>query len=221
MGIADVVQKSRDQRTEILLRKESGEAADVISGRIFESMEKPHDSPEYVYRPENLWLMERAHRGSIDQIIFCKHRPPIVLTLGFDQRVCAWDPKTGEALGTLEQGLAEGLSYERLTKWRFPIDAQDQVKKDLAALQQALLSPPASESDEKGSEGKDVSEEGSQTKEEAYPGAQNVEGGSKPGSQKGGSDAGGRGRKMSRSESSPAGLGGAAAKLLRSKTSNE
>merc|ERR1719235_503085 len=39
ISIEDIVEKAKTQRDEILLRKEQGEAADVISGRIFESME--------------------------------------------------------------------------------------------------------------------------------------------------------------------------------------
>merc|ERR1740130_1531769 len=148
INIQDIVEKARMQREEILLRKESGEAADVISGRIFDSMDKPRDSPEYVYTPENMWLVDRAHRGSIDQIIYCKHAPPIVLTLGFDVRVCIWHPITGEALGTLEQGLSEGLAYERKTQWRFPIDTTAQVENDLKELAQAVVSEAGSEEEE-------------------------------------------------------------------------
>jgi len=194
ISIKSVVEKARKQRDDILQRKEHGEAADVISGRIFESMEKPHDSPEYIYMPETAWLQERAHRGSIDQIIYCKHTPPIILTLGFDVRVCIWHPLTGEALGTLEQGLAEGLGYERRTKWRFPIDAHVQVEHDLKALAAAVVSEAGSE-EESGKDSKEASEDGKAGAEQGKPA------GSKEAEQKE------QKPHLSRSESSPAGFG--------------
>jgi WD40 repeat protein len=179
ISIKSIVETAESQRKEILERKEKGEAADVISGRIFDFMEKPRNSPEYVYTPENMWLVERAHRGSIDQIVFCKLDPPVLITLGFDQRVCIWSPETGESFGTLEQGLSEGLSYERRTKWRFPINAYAQVEKDLKELEDAQkVSEAGSEEEEKS---KEASEDGKGTKEEP---AKKSPPGSEKGSQK-------------------------------------
>jgi WD40 repeat protein len=203
IDISTIVEKARKQKEDILKRKESGEAADVISGRIFDSMEKPCDSPEYVLQPENEWLVERAHRGSIDQIIFCLHKPPIIITLGFDVRVCIWHPITGEALGTLEQGLSEGIAYDRRTTWRFPIDAHEQVALDMEALAAAVVSEAGSESGASGKDSKEGSDDGkadSKKKEDA--GSTTGKEGSEKGSQKGS-------QKLSliRSESSPGVLG--------------
>jgi len=191
INIEHIVERAKSQRDEIMMRKEKGEAADVISGRIFESMEKPDDSAEFVYSPENEWLVDRAHRGSVDQIIYCPHAPPIVLTLGFDVRVCIWHPYTGEALGTLEQGLPEGLTYQRRTPWRFPIDAHAQVQRDLKDLAAAVVSEAGSEEDEDGKKSslKEESEDGKATaadtaKRKSDAGSA-TGGGSRAGSEKG------------------------------------
>jgi len=204
ISIEHIVEKARTQRDDILMRKEKGEAADVISGRIFESMEKPDDSPEYVYSPDNYWLVERAHRGSIDQIIYCTHAPPIVLTLGFDVRVCIWHPYTGEALGTLEQGLPEGITYDRKTQWRFPIDAHAQVERDLKDLAAAVLSDAGSEA-ESGKDSKEDSEDGKAAA--AEQGKKKDDSGSTTGKDGGGSRAGSekgsQKQQLTRSESSP------------------
>jgi len=195
ISIKDIVQKARTQRDDILMRKEHGEAADVISGRIFEKMEKPYDSPEYVFTPENAWLVERAHRGSVDQIIFCKNSgKKKILTLGFDVRVCMWDPFTGEALGTLEQGLGEGLQYERCSKWSFPIDAHNQVKNDVKMLADAALSEVGSQDEDENKDSFPRSDDGQAVgadpteKEDDAPSAGPKEGsraGSENGSQSG------------------------------------
>jgi hypothetical protein len=204
--IQGIVERARSQRDEILLRKES-EAAEVISGRIFDSMDKPCDSSEYVFTPQNLWVVDRAHRGSIDQIVFCRVTPPVVLTLGFDTRVCLWHPETGEALGTLEQGLAQGLAYQRQSPWRFPIDAQAQVAKDLEDLARAWEVKDETEDDEEATQeqvggsdhGKAYASD--QAKREDDVGSVK----SSVGSAKTGNKA------LSRSESLPVGLGGAKA----------
>jgi WD40 repeat protein len=132
LNISSIVAEARTQRDEIAHRKEHGEASDVISGKIFESMKRPDESD--VHSLPNEWLVMHAHRGSIDQIKFCKLDQPVILTMGFDSRVCVWSPETGAPLGTLEQGLPEGVFYERASKWHFPIDAKLQVKKEVGAL---------------------------------------------------------------------------------------
>merc|ERR1719387_530880 len=115
-------------------RKEAGEAADVVSGRIFDSMAKPIDSPEYVYSLPNKWLQRRAHAGHVQEIVVCERRPQVILTLGVDVCVRMWNNDTGEAIGTLEQGLPEGLTYMSKSTWRFPIDAFEQVRLDTEAV---------------------------------------------------------------------------------------
>ncbi|CAE8619482.1 unnamed protein product, partial [Polarella glacialis] len=71
IDISSVVESAKRQQSEILLRKESGEAAEVISGRIFDSMPRPNDSPDYVFEMANLWFVEKAHKGSVDSMISC------------------------------------------------------------------------------------------------------------------------------------------------------
>mmetsp|Transcript_65248 Transcript_65248/g.123581 ORF Transcript_65248/g.123581 Transcript_65248/m.123581 type:complete len:1044 (+) Transcript_65248:93-3224(+) len=212
INIQPIVQKAKSLAKEIIYRKEHGEAADVISGRIFDKLAKPKNSPEYVYPMPNKWIVERAHRGSVEQIIFCKHRPPIVLTLGFDVRVCIWSPETGEALGTLEQGLAEGLAYERLTKWRFPIDARAQVAEDLEALAKAAV--PS----EEGSEEDAGSVRSAEKPPDAGSAAGRSRSNSRAGSAKSGKSGGSQaGRGMTRSQSSPGGLAMKSGKRLPKK----
>lgn len=150
--IASVVENAKKQREEILRRKECGEAAEVISGRIFDSMPKPVDSPEYVFTLPNEWLNEGAHKGQIDDIVICERQPSVILTLGIDACVRMWSHDTGEALGTLEQGLPEGLAYERESSWRFPIDAAEQVRVDLEKFEQALLVCAEEEEEEEAEE---------------------------------------------------------------------
>jgi len=214
ISIESIVERAKSQQAEILLRKEQGEAADVISGRIFDSMEKPRASPEYVYSPDNTWLVEGAHRGSIDQIIYCTLRPPIIITLGFDVRVCIWHPETGEALGTLEQGLSEGLSYERRTKWRFPVDAHRVVGKDLQELADARVSQKDTGEDESAKDSKEASEDGKGTgteqgkKKDDAGTAAGKEG--SPAGSRAGSEKGEKKKTLSRSESAPNGVAGAA-----------
>jgi hypothetical protein len=198
ISIQSIVERAGSQRDEILLRKERGEAAEVISGRIFDSMEKPCDSPEYVFTPQNLWFVDRAHRGSIDQIKFCKVTPPVVLTLGFDCRVCLWHPYTGEALGTLEQGVSQGLAYERQTPWCFPIDARAQVSRDLEALAKALEEKDTAEDDEEEPPG--GSDPGRANAPDQGKQDDDVKSVKSSGSAKASK------RKMSRSESAPTGL---------------
>ena len=55
VDITSVVESARHQREEIYRRKESGEAAEVVSGRIFESMPKPVNSSEYVFNVDCVW----------------------------------------------------------------------------------------------------------------------------------------------------------------------
>merc|ERR1711865_335738 len=173
---------------------------------------------------ENMWLVDHAHRGSVDQIIFCQHTPPIIITLGFDVRVCIWCPHTGEALGTLEQGLSEGLTYERKTIWRFPIDAHEQVEKDIAELAAAVVSEAGSEEEEaSGKDSKEASEapEDGEVGEDGQPASaedrkksKKDDAGSEKGSQKAasraasraGSEKGSQKGALARTQSSPGAL---------------
>eukprot|EP00933_Yihiella_yeosuensis_P022201 TRINITY_DN1747_c2_g2_i1.p1 TRINITY_DN1747_c2_g2~~TRINITY_DN1747_c2_g2_i1.p1 ORF type:complete len:1069 (+),score=159.47 TRINITY_DN1747_c2_g2_i1:99-3209(+) len=138
VNISRIVDSAKTLKKEILLRKENGEAAEVISGRIFDSMPKPNDSPEYVFALPNEWFIEKAHKGTVDSIVACKQHPCVLITLGSDACVRIWNHETGEALGDLEQGLPEGLAYERETTWTFPLDVHEQIQKDLNVLAEAL-----------------------------------------------------------------------------------
>eukprot|EP00913_Durusdinium_trenchii_P008680 g8153.t1 len=124
-------------RGEILRRKESGEAAEVISGRIFDSLPRPVNSPEYVFTLESNWKVEKAHSLSVESIFFCQRQPSVLMTLGADNCLRIWDHATGEPLGSLEQGLPEGLIYERSTEWSFPLDPYLQIQSDTTALIEA------------------------------------------------------------------------------------
>lgn len=119
--------------------------------------------------------------------------------MGFDQTVRIWCPVSGDPLGTLEQGLSEGLQYKRRTIWRFPIDARVQVEKDLKELAEAALVSEAG-SDEEGNS-KEASDDGK---------AQGAEQGKKK--DDAGSDKGVQKSQLLRSGSLPTGLGSAAKK---------
>lgn len=138
--IESVVENAKRQAEDILKRKEGDEAAEVISGRIFDKLPKPANTPDYVFNLPSLWLVQGAHRGQVDRVIHCRRRPSIVLTLGMDACVRMWAYDTGEALGTLEQGLPEGLAYERESQWRFLLDAHEQVRIDRQALAEFAFS---------------------------------------------------------------------------------
>ncbi|CAK9105741.1 unnamed protein product [Durusdinium trenchii] len=137
IDITVVVESARRQREEILRRKESGEAAEVISGRIFDSLPRPVNSPEYVFTLESNWKVEKAHSLSVESIFFCQRQPSVLMTLGADNCLRIWDHATGEPLGSLEQGLPEGLIYERSTEWSFPLDPYLQIQSDTTALIEA------------------------------------------------------------------------------------
>jgi len=137
MDITAVVESARQQREEILRRKESGEAAEVISGRIFDTLPRPVNSPEYVFYLDSKWKVERAHGLSVEKILFCKRQPSVLMTLGADNCLRIWDHATGSPLGSLEQGLPEGLIYERSTKWSYPLDPHLQIQSDINAVTEA------------------------------------------------------------------------------------
>lgn len=142
VNVSGIVLNAQQQRADILRRKDSGEAAEVISGRIFDSLPKPCNTPEHVFTLPNDWLVERAHRGSVEGIVSCRRRPFTILTLGLDSCVRVWDHATGELLGSLEQGLTG-------RHWQFPLDAHFQVEQDLESLQKA-----EDDDDEAGGDGK-------------------------------------------------------------------
>jgi len=145
--IRSIVENARSLRKDILRRKDAGEAAEVISGRIFESMPKPCDSPEYVFTLPNVWMQSMAHRGSIEKIVVCKRKMPVVISLGSDACVRIWSHTTGEALGTLEQGLPVGLSWER-GPWHFPMDAHEELVADQKFIEFAALLPQVVDDDD-------------------------------------------------------------------------
>eukprot|EP00928_Gymnodinium_smaydae_P078632 TRINITY_DN62742_c0_g1_i1.p1 TRINITY_DN62742_c0_g1~~TRINITY_DN62742_c0_g1_i1.p1 ORF type:complete len:1044 (-),score=241.20 TRINITY_DN62742_c0_g1_i1:37-3168(-) len=147
VSIREFLNRAKSQRDEILYRKENGESAFIISGKIFESMPKPCDSEEYVISMSNEWMVKAAHRGGVDQVIYCQLEKAAVITLGFDMRVCAWDPSTGAPLGTLEQGLPEGLSYKPVSQWHFPIDPHEQIRLDLEGIVEAETVEASQESE--------------------------------------------------------------------------
>uniref|UniRef100_A0A7S2QN17 EF-hand domain-containing protein n=1 Tax=Zooxanthella nutricula TaxID=1333877 RepID=A0A7S2QN17_9DINO len=137
VDISAIVQKAKRLRAEIERRKESGEAAEVISGRIFEKMPMPCNSPEYMFQSVNRWVVPDAHRGSADKIIVCRRQTSVLLTLGVDQRVRMWLAATGEALGTLEQGLPGGLTHRPETQWRLPIHPRAEISQDVQHIEAA------------------------------------------------------------------------------------
>jgi len=137
VDITTVVQSAGRQREEILRRKESGERAEVISGRIFDSLPKPVNSNEYVFFLDSIWTVEKAHGLSVESILFCKRQPSVLMTLGADNCLRIWDHATGSPLGSLEQGLPEGLIYERSTAWSFPLDPHLQIQSDINALMES------------------------------------------------------------------------------------
>eukprot|EP00435_Cladocopium_sp_Y103_P034542 s427_g8.t3 len=137
VDITAVVESAGRQREEILRRKESGERAEVISGRIFDSLPKPVNSNEYVFFLDSIWTVEKAHGLSVESILFCKRQPSVLMTLGADNCLRIWDHATGNPLGSLEQGLPEGLIYERSTAWSFPLDPHLQIQSDINAVMES------------------------------------------------------------------------------------
>lgn len=87
------------------------------------------------------WSTPSAHRGSIEEVVYCGHMYPAVLTLGSDCRVRMWDPATGEPLGALEQGSASGFPSGAAAEWLFPLDAAEQAVEDRKALLAAAPAP--------------------------------------------------------------------------------
>lgn len=81
------------------------------------------------------WVTERAHKGAIDQVVYCATVPPKLISLGTDCCVRLWSSDTGEALGALEQGIAEGLQ-PRL--WRFRVDGRRTAEMDCRLLNEAV-----------------------------------------------------------------------------------
>jgi len=202
VNISEILHGAQKQRDDILYRKTHSEAADVISGKIFESMPKPDDSDTYCHSLENAWIVKRAHRGSIDALYFCQLHKPVIITRGFDVRVCLWDPETGTVFGTLEQGLPEGIVYNRQSEYNFPIDAHEQVRLELEQLCEAAK--PEEDEDEDGSG------DGSNSEEASEGGSQAM---SKAGSEAGGSRraSGAEQRKLSKGGQSAPNLRGAKA----------
>jgi len=136
VDIRSIVDNAKAQQQDIIRRKECGQAAEVISGRIFDKMPKPCDSPEYIFALPNRWLVQSAHRGSVDRILICRRKKPVVITLGSDYCVRIWCHETGEALGILEQGLPEGFDYQR-GAWLFPLNPHEELEEDQQYIENA------------------------------------------------------------------------------------
>mmetsp|Transcript_42119 Transcript_42119/g.111285 ORF Transcript_42119/g.111285 Transcript_42119/m.111285 type:complete len:890 (-) Transcript_42119:142-2811(-) len=134
VGISQFCAIAKQQEADVKRLKKAGMRQDLI----FDSMPKPIDSPDYVFELDAMWCVDKAHKGMIDTIIVCKRRVPVVLTLGTDQCVRIWGYDSGDALGTVEQGLPEGLAWERLSPWRFPMDALEELEQDKQAVLSAL-----------------------------------------------------------------------------------
>lgn len=90
------------------------------------------------------WVTERAHKGTIDQVVYCATFPAKLISLGTDCCVRLWSSDTGEALGALEQGIAEGIQ-PRL--WRFKVDGRRTAEMDCEVLNQAVSKAPPPEED--------------------------------------------------------------------------
>jgi len=145
-----VLGAARRQQEEIQAKMES-DAAAVISKKVFATMPKPHDDPEYVFPLPNKWFVQRAHRGAVEDVVLCDHNPQVILSLGADNCVRLWSCEAGEPLGALEQGLPDGLAYEPEAPWLFPVDARKQVQDDEESIllaSQVWAEPAEGEPDE-------------------------------------------------------------------------
>ncbi|OLP86609.1 Pentatricopeptide repeat-containing protein, mitochondrial [Symbiodinium microadriaticum] len=91
--------------------------------------------------PDECRLFVGTDRGAIASIDIS-----MVVESG-EASVRLWDHATGQALGTLEQGLPEGLVYNRSTDWTFPLDPHRQIQSDIDTLAEAaeLNEEPANE----------------------------------------------------------------------------
>jgi len=150
VDIEVVLGAARRQQEEIQAKMES-DAAAVISKKVFSTMPKPHDDPEYVFPLPNKWFVQRAHRGAVEDVVLCDHNPQVILSLGADNCVRLWSCEDGGPLGALEQGLPDGLAYEPGAPWLFPVDARKQVQDDeesIALASQVRAEPAEGEPDE-------------------------------------------------------------------------
>jgi len=103
-----------------------------------EEMDSGH-MPASLSTLPNAWVMERAHRASIESVIRCEGAcAPVVLSLGLDWCVRLWSHETGEALGTLEQGLPGGSFFERKAPWSWPVNAHLMAAQDNEKLTNAM-----------------------------------------------------------------------------------
>jgi len=149
VDIEVVLGAARRQQEEIQAKMES-DAAAVISKKVFSTMPKPHDDPEYVFPLPNKWFVQRAHRGAVEDVVLCDHNPQVILSLGADNCVRLWSCEDGGPLGALEQGLPDGLAYEPGAPWLFPVDARKQVQDDeesIALASQVRAEPAEGEPD--------------------------------------------------------------------------
>lgn len=133
VGIHSVVEHAKRQSDGIRHRKTS-DFPDVSQ------MDRAEDSQLSVALMSSWSTL--AHRGVIEQVNFCGHMYPAVLSLGKeDFKVRMWDPATGQLLGTLEQGPASGFSSGVAPEWLFPLNAAEQALEDRKALDAAAPAP--------------------------------------------------------------------------------
>mmetsp|Transcript_44362 Transcript_44362/g.105038 ORF Transcript_44362/g.105038 Transcript_44362/m.105038 type:complete len:1030 (-) Transcript_44362:194-3283(-) len=112
--------------------------AEVLQRKEVEDMDSGH-MPASLSTLPNVWVAERAHRASIESVIRCEGAcAPVVLSLGLDWCVRLWSHETGEALGTLEQGLPGRSSYERTSPWCWPVNAHEMAAQDNEKLTDAM-----------------------------------------------------------------------------------
>lgn len=139
VDIADIVRPAKEQADETLRLKKLGKGQELLAGSAASKWPNPHNSEQFVFEREARWTVQHAHRGVVDKIVMCKRLVPVVLTLGTDQCVRIWEFESGEALGTVEQGLPEGAAWSRLSPWSFPMDANDEVELDKEMVAEALM----------------------------------------------------------------------------------
>lgn len=131
--IRSIVEQASRQRDGLLHRKTS-DLPDVAPT-------DKAEEPQFNVTLESLWSIPLAHRGTIEQVIFCGRMYPAVISTGSDCRVRMWDPATGDLLGTLEQGPASGFLCAAAPDWLFPLNADEQAVEDRKALLAATPAP--------------------------------------------------------------------------------
>lgn len=127
--VEPVIEAAVKVKKEILAFKAAGDSDPELRN----PLEAPHVAR--VIELPSVWVVPKAHRGLVDGVTYCAAYPPKVLSLGSDFCVRLWCFETGDALGTLEQGTAEGLA-PRLWKWT--VDGHQSAALDCKALTKAM-----------------------------------------------------------------------------------